>query len=154
MSSALTALKLDHVAIPIFRVAESRAFYGETLGLSLLSAHTGDDWGGYPWLMMIFGLGDERQLALVALRGARPESTLPEDAQHIAFTVGSETELGAWRDKLRHAQIAFTEEDHGTQRSLYFKDPNGITLELTTPTAAPAPDRSAEQVIARFLATQ
>lgn len=148
---AALALKLDHLAIPIFKVEESRAFYAETLGLPLLAAHAGDDWGGFPWLMMIFGLADARQLALIALRGAQPaRSELPADAQHVAFTVGSPAELEAWKARLQKADVPFSEEDHGTQRSLYFKDPNAIVLELTTPAPTPAADAEAHAVIARF----
>lgn len=152
----LTPLAVDHVALPIFHVEESLRFYGELLGLPLLSALSGDDWEGRPWLMMIFGCADGRQLALTALRGAPrpPRGELPEETQHLAFTVGSDDELAAWKRKLQAEELTLSEEEHGDQRSLYFRDPNGIVLELTTPrraTAAPEAQAAARALVARWL---
>jgi catechol-2,3-dioxygenase len=130
----LSSLTLDHVALPIYDAAGSLRFYTEVLGLPLLSAHTGDDWGGRAWLMMILGLAGGRQLALCALRGAaRPApGELPAETHHIAFAVASREVLAAWKTRLGEHQVRVTEEDHGTQLSLYFEDPNGYVLELTT----------------------
>lgn len=130
----LPSLALDHVALPIYDAAGSLRFYTEVLGLPLLSAHTGDDWGGRPWLMMIFGLAGGRQLALCALRGAaRPApGELPAETHHIAFSVASNEVLAGWKQRLTAHQVRVTEEEHGTQLSLYFEEPNGYVLELTT----------------------
>jgi catechol-2,3-dioxygenase len=130
----LASLALDHVALPIYDAAGSLRFYTEVLGLPLLSAHTGDDWGGRPWLMMTFGLEDGRQLALCALRGAArpPVGELPAETHHIGFSVASRDALAAWKQRLNEHQVRVTEEDHGTQLSLYFEEPNGYVLELAT----------------------
>jgi catechol 2,3-dioxygenase-like lactoylglutathione lyase family enzyme len=148
--------RADHVALPIFEVEASYRFYTKVLQLPLIAAHSGDDWGGKPWLMMIFALGDNRQLALCALRGvARPvESGLPKDLHHIAFGVATARELAAWKRRLRANAIAFSEEEHGpTQRSIYFEDPNGIVLELTSPPAKRTRrDPAAAKVIADWIA--
>jgi catechol 2,3-dioxygenase-like lactoylglutathione lyase family enzyme len=106
-------------------VKKSLAFYRDFLGLKLIDADEGDDWGGHRWLMMTFGLSDQRQIALVYLKGAKrgPKSTLPKDARHIAL---AETgALDIWRVKLTKAKVAHWEELHGDRRSLYFEDPNG-----------------------------
>jgi glyoxylase I family protein len=128
-------LNLDHVVFPVWDAEASLAFYGETLGLPMIGAVTGDDWGGKPWLMMAFALGEGRELVLVALRGARrpqPDGLAP-DVRHYAFAVVSRAEQEAWRAKLEAAGVAVREEDHGDQLSLYFEDPNGVVLEITTP---------------------
>jgi catechol 2,3-dioxygenase-like lactoylglutathione lyase family enzyme len=150
----MASLKLDHVAMPIREVAASQRFYGEVLGLPLLSVVTGDDWDGHAWLMMTFGIGDARQIALIALRGALPPApdTLPADARHYAFAADSKRDLLAWKQRLEKKGVAFWEEDHGPQRSLYFKDPNGIVLEITAPSSGaisgPPPTRMAEAIAA------
>lgn len=149
----LASLALDHVALPIYDAAGSLRFYSEVLGLPLLSAHTGDDWGGRPWLMMIFGLASGRQLALCALRGAarRAPGELPAETHHIAFSVASNEVLAAWKQRLAEHRVHFTEEDHGTQLSLYFEEPNGYVLELTTAsTDAGAPATDARAVVAAW----
>lgn len=130
-------LRLDHVALPAFEAAATWRFYAETLQLPLLEAFNGDDWGGRAWLMMIFGLGDGRRLALTVLRGAsRAADHLPSDLQHIALAVETPEGLVQWRARLQDAGIALTEEDHGAQQSIYFSDPNGNVLEITAPASA------------------
>ena len=130
-----TPLRFDHLAIPVYDAVRTLEFYGEVLQLPLVEALSGDDWGGKPWLMMFFGTAGGQQIALCALRGARPPPAdgLPADVRHYAFSVASPAEQQRWMARLRAHGIAFTEEDHGRQHSIYFSDPNGIILEVTTP---------------------
>jgi catechol 2,3-dioxygenase-like lactoylglutathione lyase family enzyme len=150
------SLRLDHLALPVDDAAASLRFYRDVLGLPLLAAHDGDDWGGHPWLMMIFGLGDDRQLALCALRGGPPAASpgLPRDVRHIALSVPTRHELAAWRQRLVDHGIEHWGEDHGEQRSLYFPDPSGTILEVTTPPSAGAikVDSGATAVVERWIA--
>ena len=148
-------LALDHVALPIYDAAASLQFYGEVLGLPLLSSLSGDDWGGRAWLMMTFGLEGGRQLALCALRGAQrpPPGELPTETHHIAFAVASDALLEDWKKRLMQLGLHVTEEDHGTQRSLYFEEPNGYVLELTTaPDPASVRDEQARAIVAEWIA--
>lgn len=127
-------MRLDHVVIPCFDAGATLAFYGEVLGLPLVQTHEGDDWGGHPWLMMIFSIGDGREIVLVALKGANPPAAiLPAESRHYAFSVESPEALQAWRTRLEGAGIAVDEEDHGEQQSIYFPDPAGTVLEITCP---------------------
>jgi catechol 2,3-dioxygenase-like lactoylglutathione lyase family enzyme len=152
----MAALKFDHVGLAIRDVAESQHFYTEVLGLPLLAAQAGDDWGGYPWLMMIFGAGDARQLALIAFRNRPPALAdgLPEDVRHYAFATDSKRDLLAWKQRLEKKGVAYWEEEHGPQRSILFKDPNGIVLEITAPASAAIsspPAARASDTIAQWL---
>ena len=92
-------LRMDHLAPPIFDAAATYDFYSRVLGLPLVRALSGDDWGGHPWLMMIFGLEEGRTIALCALRGAEPPppDALPDDVRHFAFEA---SEVDAWRLRL------------------------------------------------------
>jgi catechol 2,3-dioxygenase-like lactoylglutathione lyase family enzyme len=129
------ALKIDHIVYPTWDAAACLAFYRDVMGFTLADTMSGDDWGGNPWLMMFFRVGDGRQVVRVALRGAkRPKSDgLAQDVRHFAFAEKSVAALQTWRKKLRAAKIEFTEETHGRQRSLYFEDPDGTMLEITAP---------------------
>lgn len=130
-------MRLDHVVIPCFDAGATLAFYGETLGLPLVRALAGDDWGGHPWLMMVFSIGDGCEIVLVALKGATaPANPLPADSRHYAFAVETPGDLQSWRTRLGEAGIAFDEEDHGAQQSVYFADPAGNVLEITAPPSA------------------
>ena len=128
-------LRLDHVVFPVWNAKESLAFYRDVMGFPLVQSLKGPDWGGYPWLMMIFAPGDGREIVLVALKGAKKPKAdgLARDARHLAFAETSLKALAKWRKKLEGAGIDFWEEKHGTQQSIYFEDPNGVVLEVTAP---------------------
>lgn len=153
-----TPLRFDHLAIPVYDAAATHRFYTEVLQLPLVDALSGDDWGGKPWLMMFFGTGGGQLLALCALHGAQrpPADGLPADVRHYAFSVASDAEQADWKARLRRHGIAFSEEDHGTQHSIYFTDPNGIVLEVTTPQSPPGsqPDAHAAERVRRWIAAQ
>jgi catechol 2,3-dioxygenase-like lactoylglutathione lyase family enzyme len=129
-------LALDHAVIPIWDVDASLGFYGETLGLPLVQTLTGDDWGGHPWLMLIYGLEDGRELVLVSLRGAprpAPEKLPAADVRHYALAAPSREAQDAIHARLQAAGAEITEEMHGERRSLYAPDPNGVVIEITWP---------------------
>jgi catechol 2,3-dioxygenase-like lactoylglutathione lyase family enzyme len=133
-----TPLRVDHLALPITHAEETLHFYTDVLDLDLVEVTSGDDWDGKPWLMMSFALSDGRRLVLCALRGVKSalDSELPKDLRHFSFGCDSDAALLDWKQRLQRHEVRFREQDHGSQRSLYFEDPNGITLEITTPRAA------------------
>ena len=128
-------LRVDHIVFPVWDAKASLAFYRDVMGLALVDTYCGDDWGGYPWLMMFFAAGDGREIVLVSLKGAKQPKPdgLARDVRHLAFAETSIKALARWRKKLSAAGIAFWEETHGPQHSLYFEDPNGVVLEITAP---------------------
>jgi catechol 2,3-dioxygenase-like lactoylglutathione lyase family enzyme len=55
---------------------------------------------------------------------------VPTGFYHFAFEAGSAAQLTKKRDELRAKGVETTDiVDHGWARSIYFKDPNGISLE-------------------------
>ncbi|HEY1962105.1 MAG TPA: VOC family protein [Rhizomicrobium sp.] len=148
-------LRVDHIVFPVWDGAASLAFYSDVMGFPLIATYSGEDWGGYPWLMMFFSVGDGREIVLVALKGAsRPvHDGFAKDTRHLAFAEESGASLEGWRKKLRERKIEFWEETHGPQRSVYFEDPNGIVLEITAPPSRPAgeTDQSALAVARKWL---
>jgi catechol 2,3-dioxygenase-like lactoylglutathione lyase family enzyme len=138
--NAPSPLQFDHVVVPVRDAQESRRFYRDTLGLPLVAALSGDDWGGYRWLMMVYGLGTGGQhLATVAFDGLdrQFDDLYPRDARHFALAVSSAVEWRLWRARLSGAGAAFWEETHGDQQSLYLLDPSGNVLEIATPETSP-----------------
>jgi len=128
-------LTLDHVVMPVRDAEATLTFYTKVLELPLVEAFSGDDWDGYPWLMMIFGLGGKQELVAVALRGApAPDYRgVPVDARHYALAAASADDLNRWRERLLEAKVDFWEEGHGEQSSIYFPDPDGVIFEITWP---------------------
>jgi catechol 2,3-dioxygenase-like lactoylglutathione lyase family enzyme len=131
-------LTLDHVVMPVRDAEATLKFYTEVLELPLVQAFSGDDWDGYPWLMMIFGLGGKQELVAVALKGApAPDYRgVPVDARHYALAAESEADLDHWRMRLREAGVSYWEEVHGEQSSIYFPDPDGVIFEITWPASS------------------
>lgn len=144
---------LDHVVFPVRDAEASLKFYGDLMGFPLVEAFSGDDWDGYPWLMMIFGVGAHQELVCVALKGApAPDYRgVPVDARHYALAADGPGDLEIWRGKLRAAGIDFWEENHGEQNSIYFPDPDGVILELTWPAS---PSGRVESPSARLAVTR
>ena len=142
-------LRVDHIVFPVWDAKASLAFYRDVMGFALVDTYSGDDWGGYPWLMLFFSPGDGRQIVLVSLKGARrpPRDGLARDVRHLAFAERSIRALERWRKKLTAAGVPYWEETHGPQASIYFEDPNGVVLEIAAP-----PTRSAGKTRKRALA--
>jgi hypothetical protein len=76
---------------------------------------------------------------------AEPSPNTPGWVNHLALRVGSLAELEAARTRLMAAGIeVLGPTDHHFIKSIYFFDPNGIRLELTTP-SIPASDLTLEK---------
>lgn len=132
-------LSVDHLNLPVYDAQAALIFYRDVMGFRLTATYSGEDWGGHHWLMMVFAVGDGRQIALCKFEGLKkPErSGLPKDTPHYAFCAASKDELSGWRRRLEVAGIHYWEEDHGDRRSLYFPDPDGLILEVTGPSTEP-----------------
>lgn len=148
-------LTLDHVVMPVRDAEATLKFYTDVLELPLAEAFSGDDWDGYPWLMMIFGLNGRQELVAVALKGAPlPDYRgVPVDARHYALAAGSEADLNRWRARLREHGVSYWEEGHGEQSSIYFPDPDGVIFEITFPptTVAKVPNPAAAAAVRRWV---
>ena len=62
---------------------------------------------------------------------------------HVAFSI-SETDLGNWRRHLLESNIPIEREISWSNggKSIYFRDPAGNSLELTTPKTWGLPEQS------------
>jgi catechol 2,3-dioxygenase-like lactoylglutathione lyase family enzyme len=150
----MSDLTFDHVALPMFDPAATRAFYEDVLGLPLIDALEGDDWGGCAWLMMIFAAGHGRHLALCAFRGLHGplDGPWPREGRHYAFAAPDDAALLGWRTKLGGFGLALREEEHDGRCSIYFEDPNGTTIEIAAPpTLRAGRNVEAADIVARWI---
>jgi catechol-2,3-dioxygenase len=117
--------RLDHVSLNVSDRPRSIAWYRDVLGLEQHGSPRRDDW---PVFMGEFG-------ACVALFQAQVES--PDRAaestglRHVAFMVERDDLAGA-QERLREHGVEFRFEDHENAHSLYFADPDGNVIELTS----------------------
>ena len=119
--------RLDHVAINVKDMAVSIAWYERVLGLKKVEVEA---WGPYP----VFMLAGETGLAIFPAREEDPEVMEPSrnvKIDHFAFTVTNQAYEAA-KAHYQSLSISFTESDHTHFYSIYTKDPDGHTVELTT----------------------
>jgi catechol 2,3-dioxygenase-like lactoylglutathione lyase family enzyme len=117
---------LDHVALSVSDLKRSSDFYAEVLGLE----RAYEEWHE-PVFMVAAGTG----LALFSIESHESsgdqEAKPPARFLHVAFRVDREgfeeaqAELGERGIETRFA-------DHGSAHSIYFDDPDGHKVELTT----------------------
>ena len=118
---------LDHVALTVRDVARSVAWYRDVLGLERRYEEV---WGDYP---AVVGAGTT-SLALFPASVPDPAPPVGRDVlsvRHIAFRVDRAT-FDRARGDLAARGLAPTFQDHAAAHSLYFTDPDGHQLELTT----------------------
>ena len=151
------ATRLNHVAYPTFDTAETVRFYTEVMGFRLVDA-VHDTSGPKPFLHTFFAMESGEIIAFFETEGLkRPAGDgLPRWIRHLALSVDSRETLAAWQERLtRHGVRVTGPVNHDdTWLSIYFGDPNGVTLELTHRSRALDEDdaRRAASVVADWAA--
>ena len=137
---------LHHFAWRCRDSEETRRFYEDLLGLPLVHVIKSDhvpSTGEYcPYVHIFFQMRDGSYIAFFDLgddTAALPSPNTPAWVNHIALRVDSLDELKAAKARLEAAGVEVLGlTDHHIIESIYFFDPNGIRLELTTPIATKA----------------
>ena len=133
---------LHHFAWKCRDCEETRHFYEDLLGLPLVHVIKSDyvpSTGEYcPYVHIFFQMRDGSCIAFFDLGDdtqAAPSPNTPAWVNHLALRVDSVEELQAAKSRLQAAGVeVLGVTDHHIIQSIYFFDPNGIRLELTTPT--------------------
>jgi catechol 2,3-dioxygenase-like lactoylglutathione lyase family enzyme len=113
---------LDHVAITVADLDRSERFFTEVLSLERVHP----EWDP-PRIVASEGSG----LALFPAEGDDGAQPAPSHFHHIAFRVDRDG-FEAAQAALGEREIEFRFSDHGSAHSVYFEDPDGHRLELTT----------------------
>lgn len=118
---------LDHVAIRVKDLELSAQWYSEVLGLKKMQL---EHWGPFP----IFMLARKTGVALFPSQEREIPSSLvtaKSCVDHFAFQVTAENYNKA-KAKFNNLEISFDEQDHHYFNSIYLRDPDDHTVELTT----------------------
>ncbi len=142
-------MPFHHVAYATRDVEATTRFYEDLMGFPLV--HTEVQAHGESWIRHVFyDTGGGECIAFFQFHavGERPEYTtdlsdgvgLPVWINHAAFQATAEQQ-DAVRARMTEAGIdPLMEQDHGWCHSLYFRDPNGIMVELCRDTPGFEPD--------------
>src|SRR4051794_39862230 len=115
---------LDHVALGVDDVERTAAWYIEVLGFE--RRYPGM-WNGVP---IFIGKG-KTALALFPKRNNAAGSFASGGMLHLALRADKQN-FGAAQKELNARGIGFQFQDHEISHSIYFRDPDGIKLEITT----------------------
>jgi len=137
----MTHKGFSHIGLSTLDLDKTRAFYEGVLGFKPVVAHTITIEDGGHLRHMFFDVGDGQLIGFLEPNGV-PDVPAKYDAginrglgvpagfYHFAFEAGSMAALAQKRDELRGKGVETTDiVDHGSAQSIYFKDPNGISLE-------------------------
>jgi glyoxylase I family protein len=135
---------LHHFAYRCRDAEETRAFYEDVLGLPLahiIRAENVPSTGEYcPYVHIFFEMNDGSYLAFFDLGDnvkPAPSPNTPAWVNHIALRVDDVDKLKQMKQRLQEAGVEVLGiTDHDIIQSIYFFDPNGFRLELTTETAS------------------
>ena len=142
-SDRLTPRMLNHLAYVTHDVAATADFYTRILGMELASTifddhvpSTGQD---IPYFHIFFRMADGSTIAFFECTDLPPaaKSTHPayDTFNHVALQAENPAEIRRWREWLvsNGVEVLGPIDHKGMIESIYFHDPNGIRLELTTP---------------------
>jgi catechol 2,3-dioxygenase-like lactoylglutathione lyase family enzyme len=137
----MTHKGFSHIGLSTLDLDKTRAFYEDVLGFKPVVADTITIEEGGHLRHVFFDVGGGQLIAFLEPNGV-PDIPANYDAginrglcvpagfYHFAFEAGSPAALAQKRDELRDKGVKTTDiVDHGWARSIYFKDPNGLSLE-------------------------
>lgn len=138
---AMSHKGFSHVGLSTLDLDKTREFYEGVLGFKAVIADTIKIKEGGRIRHIFFDTGRDQLIAFMEPRGI-PGVPVEFDAginrglgvpaafYHFAFEAGSEAGLADKRDELRAKGVEVTDiVDHVWAKSIYFKDPNGMSLE-------------------------
>ena len=137
----MTHRGISHVGLSTLDLDKTREFYEGVLGFKTVVADTIRVKEGGSLRHLFFDIGHDQLIAFLEPNGVPdvPASYyaginrglgVPAGFYHFAFEAGSPHALAEKRDELRSKGVETTDiVDHGWAQSIYFKDPNGLSLE-------------------------
>jgi glyoxylase I family protein len=124
-----TVQGVHHLALICRDVEETIQFYQEFLGFPLVELVENRDYAGSSHFF--FDIGNRNLLGFFDFPGHdHPAFTETiGGVQHLAISISPE-QYDAARKRLDEAGVAYLGPDRGVEESMYFRDPNGVGLEL------------------------
>ena len=137
----MNTLRISHPAFSGSRREETLWFYGELLGMATVLRQDNLDYPSEDHFFFHVG-GDNFIAYFLPKPGVDVNTYAPAQPgsgwmDHLALDVESGS-LTEWADRLTGAGVQIEGPvDRGYERSIYFRDPNGVTIELLAWITAP-----------------
>jgi glyoxylase I family protein len=124
-----TVQGVHHLALICRDTEETIEFYQEFLGFPLVELVENRDYAGSNHFF--FDIGNRNLLGFFDFPGydLPPFTETIGGVQHLAISISAD-QFDAARKKLEQASVEYLGPDRGADESMYFRDPNGIGLEL------------------------
>ena len=126
---ASTVQGVHHLALICKYVEETIQFYQEFLGFPLVELVENRDYAGSSHFF--FDIGNRNMLGFFDFPGHEHpafQETIG-GVQHLAISISPE-QFAAAKKKLDEAGVDYLGPDRGVEDSMYFRDPNGVNVEL------------------------
>jgi catechol 2,3-dioxygenase-like lactoylglutathione lyase family enzyme len=116
--------QIDHVALRCASPEATKTWYVSTLGFEHVFP---DQWSGVP---IFLRLGS----TFIALFPQKGDEQVPAGGRlwHLAFRTATYPDFQMAQAELQARDISFQFRDHEIAHSIYFTDPDGVLLEITT----------------------
>ena len=131
----------SHIGLSTLDLDKTREFYEDLLGFKPVVCDTIEIEEGGKIRHIFFDTGHHQLLAFMEAQdvpgvpreydaGINTGLGVPGAFYHFAFEAGNEAALEQKRDELRSKGVDVSDVvDHNWAKSIYFKDPNGLSLE-------------------------
>jgi glyoxylase I family protein len=122
---------VHHLALICSDVEQTIRFYQGVLGFPLIELLENRDYPGSTHFF--FDIGNDNLLGFFDFPGLglKPAQEAIGGVQHIAISVDSQY-FEQLKPRLEEHGIAYLGPDRGIEESMYFRDPDGIQIEITT----------------------
>ncbi len=141
--------RLNHAVLYVRDVSRSTAFYCDVLGFRVKTAM-----GERAAFLQAPDSTNDHDLGLFAVGAAATESAAGRSTvgmYHLAWELDTLDELEEHAQRLAAADALVGASDHGTTKSLYAKDPDGLEFEVVWIVPADQLDEQAVEAGARIL---
>jgi len=119
--------RMNHAVLYVRDAAVSATFYRDVLGFRTIKEFPGGAFLQAP------DSTNDHDIAFFSIGAAAGPSTAGRTTvglYHLAWEVGTLAELAEVRDRLRDVGALVGGSDHGTTKSFYAKDPDGLEFEV------------------------
>jgi len=126
----MSVFRLNHAVLYVRDVRQSVAFYRDVLGFDYIA--NGDSHPGAAFLRAP-GSTNDHDLGLFQIGSQAADSGAGRGTvglYHLAWEVDTLADLEDLAGRLAEANALVGASDHGTTKSLYAKDPNGLEFEV------------------------